>query len=174
RPVRARRARGALCPSGDRDDGVRRALNWQLIAGLALIVAWLLIGFGAPFFTGVSPLKERTFVQLGTRSIPAPFEPGTFGYPLGSDRQGRDLWVTVMYGAQATFTLAFVVLAARLVIGVTLGAVAGWFAGRWIDRLVSALVAAFAAFPPLVVPVLSTVESGTLPRLRGLPPAVPC
>src|SRR5207237_418052 len=86
--------------------------------------------------------------------LPAPFEPGTFGYPLGSDRQGRDLWVTVMYGAQATFTLAFVVLAARLAIGVTLGAVAGWFAGRWIDRLVSALVDAFAAFPTLLFAVL--------------------
>ena len=133
---------------------MRRALTWQLIAGLALIVAWLVIGFGAPFFTDVSPLKERTFVQLGTRSIPAPFEPGTFGYPLGSDRQGRDLWVTVMYGAQATFTLAFVVLAARLVIGVALGAVAGWFAGRWIDRLVSALIDAFAAFPTLLFAVL--------------------
>jgi len=69
---------------------MRRALNWQLILGLALIVAWLVIGFGAPFFTGVDPLKERTFVQVGTHSIPAPFEPGMYGYPLGSDRQGRD------------------------------------------------------------------------------------
>ncbi|MDP9320711.1 MAG: ABC transporter permease subunit, partial [Chloroflexota bacterium] len=133
---------------------MRRALNWQLVAGVGLIVAWLIVGFGAPFFTGVDPLKERTFVQIGTRSIPAPFEPGMYGYPLGSDRQGRDLWVTIMYGAQATFTLAFVVLAARLLIGVSLGAVAGWFAGRWIDRLVSALIDAFAAFPTLLFAVL--------------------
>ena len=99
-------------------------------------------------------MKEHTFIQVGTRSIPAPFEPGTFGFPLGSDRQGRDLWVTIMYGAQATFTLAFVVLAARLVIGVTLGALAGWFAGRWIDRVVSALIDAFSAFPTLLFAVL--------------------
>jgi ABC-type dipeptide/oligopeptide/nickel transport system permease subunit len=133
---------------------MRRALNWQLIVGLSLIAAWLVIGFGAPFLTGVDPLKEHTFIQVGTRSIPAPFEPGTFDYPLGSDRQGRDLWVTVMYGAQATFTLAFIVLGARLLIGVTLGAVAGWFAGRWIDRLLSALIDAFAAFPTLLFAVL--------------------
>jgi peptide/nickel transport system permease protein len=133
---------------------VRRALNWQLIVGLALILGWLAIGFGAPFLTPVDPLKTHTFIQVGTRSIPAPFEPGTFGFPLGSDRQGRDIWVTVMYGAQATFTLAFIVLGARLVIGVTLGAIAGWFAGRWIDRLVSALVDAFAAFPTLLFAVL--------------------
>ena len=133
---------------------MRRALNWQLLAGLALILGWVVLGFAAPLLTAVDPLKEHTFVQIGTRTIPAPFDPGTFGYPLGSDRQGRDLWVTVMYGAQATFTLACVVLAARRVIGVTLGAVAGWFAGRWIDRGVSALIDAFAAFPTLLFAVL--------------------
>ena len=133
---------------------MRRALNWQLIAGIALILAWLVIGFGAPFLSAADPLKEHPFVQLGTRTIPAPFEPGTFGYVLGSDRQGRDLWATVMFGAQATFTLAFLVLAARLVIGLTLGAIAGWFAGRWIDRVVSALIDAFAAFPTLLFAVL--------------------
>ncbi len=133
---------------------MRRALNWQLIVGLALIFGWLIVGFGAPFFTAADPLKEHTFIQLGTRSIPAPFEPGTFGFVLGSDRQGRDLWATVMFGAQATFTLAFIVLAARLAIGVTLGAIAGWFAGRWIDRAVSAVIDAFAAFPTLLFAVL--------------------
>ena len=133
---------------------MRRALNWQLLVGSALILGWVVLGFAAPILTAVDPLKEHSFVQVGTRTIPAPFDPGTFGYPLGSDRQGRDLWVTVMYGAQATFTLAFVVLAARLVIGVTLGAIAGWFAGRWIDRGVSALIDAFAAFPTLLFAVL--------------------
>ena len=133
---------------------MRRALNWQLIVGLALIVGWLGLGFGAPLLTPVDPLKTHTFIQVGTRSVPAPFEPGTFGFPLGSDRQGRDIWVTVMYGAQATLALAFIVLGARLAIGVTLGAVAGWFAGRWIDRLVSALIDAFAAFPTLLFAVL--------------------
>jgi peptide/nickel transport system permease protein len=133
---------------------MRRALNWQLVAGAALLLGWLALGFGAPFLTSADPLKEHSFIQVGTRSVPAPFEPGTFGYVLGSDRQGRDLWATVMFGAQATFTLAFIVLAARLVIGVTLGAVAGWFAGRWIDRAVSALIDAFAAFPTLLFAVL--------------------
>ena len=133
---------------------MRRAVSWQLVVGVALILGWLVLGFAAPLLTSVDPLKEHPFVQVGTRTIPAPFDPGTFGYPLGSDRQGRDLWVTIMYGAQATFTLAFVVLAARLVIGVTLGAVAGWFAGRWVDRVVSALVDAFSAFPTLLFAVL--------------------
>jgi peptide/nickel transport system permease protein len=133
---------------------VRRALTWQLLLGGGLILAWLVLAFAAPFLGAVDPLRGQTFVQIGTRSIPAPFEPGQYGFPLGSDRQGRDLWTTVLFGAQATFTLAFVVLAARLLIGVALGAVAGWYAGRWADRLVSALIDAFAAFPTLLFAVL--------------------
>ena len=133
---------------------MRRAVTWHLVLGTAIVLGWIVLGFAAPLLTSVDPLKDHNFVQIGTRTIPAPFEPGAFGYPLGSDRQGRDLWVTIMFGAQATFTLAFVVLASRLVIGVTLGAVAGWFAGRWIDRGVSALVDAFSAFPTLLFAVL--------------------
>ena len=133
---------------------MRRAITWQLAVGLALIVAWVAIAFAAPLLTPVDPLKEHSFIQVGSRSVPAPFEPGQFGFPLGSDRQGRDLWVTIMYGAQSTFTLAIVVLLARLAIGVTLGAIAGWFAGGWVDRAVSALIDAFAAFPTLLFAVL--------------------
>ena len=76
---------------------MRRAITWQLVLGVAIILGWIILGFAAPLLTQVDPLKEHSFVQLGTRTIPAPFDPGTFGYPLGSDRQGRDLWVTIMY-----------------------------------------------------------------------------
>lgn len=132
----------------------RRAISWQLLLGGGIVLVWVVIGLAAPLLTAVDPIKQHSFIQDGTRSVPAPFEPGQYGFPLGSDRQGRDLWVAIMYGAQATMTLAFAVLAARLVIGVTLGAFAGWFAGRWIDRLVSALIDAFSAFPTLLFAVL--------------------
>ena len=133
---------------------MRRRIPWQLAVGLAIIVGWVVAGLAAPLLTDVDPLRGRTFVQVGTRSIPGPFEPGTFGYPLGSDRQGRDLWTNILYGARATFGLVGVVLLIRLVVGVTLGALAGWFAGRWIDRAVSALIDAFAAFPTILFAIL--------------------
>lgn len=127
---------------------------WQLVAGLVIVGGWILAGFAAPLLTDVDPLRGRTFVQEGTRSIPGPFEPGLYGYPLGSDRQGRDLWTNVLHGARSTFTLVALVLLARLAVGVTLGALAGWFAGRWIDRLISALIDAFAAFPTILFAIL--------------------
>lgn len=115
---------------------------------------WLILGIAAPLLTSVDPLKTRSFIVVGTRTIPPPFDPGTYGYPLGSDNAGRDVWVEVMYGARATLTIAFAVLAARLVTGTALGALAGWFAGRPVDRVVSALTDAFAAFPTILFALL--------------------
>ena len=35
---------------------MRRALNWQLLAGLALILGWVVLGFSAPLLPAVDPL----------------------------------------------------------------------------------------------------------------------
>ena len=87
---------------------MRRALTWQLIIGAAIIGGWIFLGLAAPLLTNVDPLKSTTLIIDGPRSVLAPYDPGTYGYPLGSDRNGRDLWAGVMYGARATLTIAFV------------------------------------------------------------------
>lgn len=133
---------------------IRRAITWQLIVGAAIVLGWLVLGLAAPVLTSVDPLRTKSFIVVGTRTIPPPFDPGTFGYPLGSDNAGRDIWVEVMYGARATLLIAFAVLAARLAVGTVLGAVAGWFAGRPVDRFVTALTDAFAAFPTILFALL--------------------
>jgi peptide/nickel transport system permease protein len=133
---------------------MRRALTWQLVIGAAIVGAWIVLGLAAPVLTNVDPLKSTTLIIDGPRSVLAPFDPGTYGYPLGSDRNGRDLWAGVMYGARATLTIAFVVLAVRLVVGTTLGAIAGWFAGGTVDRAISALIDAFGAFPTVLFAML--------------------
>lgn len=133
---------------------IRRALTWQLLLGAGIIAGWLVLGLAAPLLSAVDPLKTRTFVVIGTHAFPPPFEPGQYGYPLGSDNAGRDVWVEVMYGARATLTIAFAVLAARFAIGTVLGALAGWSAGRTLDRVVSAVTDAFAAFPTILFALL--------------------
>ncbi|HEV8230498.1 MAG TPA: M28 family peptidase [Candidatus Limnocylindria bacterium] len=133
---------------------MRRAITWQLVVGLAIIGGWIVLGVAAPLLTKVDPLKSTTLIIDGPRSVLAPFDPGTYGYPLGSDRNGRDLWAGVLYGARATLTIAFVVLAVRLLVGVALGALAGWFAGSSLDRAISALIDAFGAFPTVLFAML--------------------
>ncbi|HEU5287242.1 MAG TPA: M28 family peptidase [Candidatus Limnocylindria bacterium] len=130
------------------------AITWQLVVGAAIVIGWLALGIAAPLLTSVDPLKQTSLLIVGTRAIPPPFEPGQYGYPLGSDNAGRDIWVEVMYGARVTLSIVFVVLFARLLIGTVLGAVAGWSAGRTVDRVVSALTDAFAAFPTILFALL--------------------
>lgn len=133
---------------------MRRAITWQLIFGALIVGGWIVLGIAAPLVTSVDPLKSTTLIIDGPRSVLAPYDPGTYGYPLGSDRGGRDLLAGVLYGARATLTIAFVVLAARLAVGATLGALAGWFAGSSLDRVVSALIDAFGAFPTVLFAML--------------------
>jgi len=133
---------------------MRRALTWQLILGAVIVGGWIFLGVAAPLLTNVDPLKSTTLIIDGPRSVLAPYEPGTYGYPLGSDRNGRDLWAGVMYGARATLTIAFIVLAVRLLVGTALGAIAGWFAGGAVDRAISALIDAFGAFPTVLFAML--------------------
>jgi peptide/nickel transport system permease protein len=133
---------------------MRRALTWQLVLGAAIVGGWIFLGVAAPILTSADPLKTTTLIIDGPRSVLAPYDPGTYGYPLGSDRSGRDLWAGVIYGARATLTIAFIVLAVRLVVGTTLGSIAGWFAGGSVDRAISALIDAFGAFPTVLFAML--------------------
>jgi peptide/nickel transport system permease protein len=133
---------------------MRRAITWQLIFGVLIIGGWIVLGVAAPLITPADPLKGTTLIIDGPRSVLAPYDPGTYGYVLGSDRAGRDLWAGVLYGARATLTIAFVVLAVRLIVGTTLGALAGWFAGSSLDRALSALIDAFGAFPTVLFAML--------------------
>ena len=133
---------------------LRRALNAHLAVGSAVLLTWMLLALAAPLIAPVDPTRTHTFVVDGTRTVPPPFEPGQYGYPLGSDSQGRDLWVGVLYGARTTLLITGTVLLARLLVGVGLGAIAGWSAGGGVDRVVSALTDAFASFPTILFAML--------------------
>ena len=123
--------------------------NWPLWAGglvVALLVAMSLVP--ARFASGepVQPL----FVQAGGQFVTTPQPPGTFGYVLGSDTYGRDVWAQLVYGSRYTLGFGLVAATLRVVIGMVLGLWAGWFGG-WSDTVTAALAAAFSAVPALIL-----------------------
>lgn len=69
---------------------------------------------------------------------------------LGTDRNGRDLWARLAYGARIILTLAPLGVGAALVIGGVLGLMAGYFGG-WVDELVMRLLDAVIAFPQIIL-----------------------
>lgn len=72
------------------------------------------------------------------------------GHPLGTDRDGNDVFARVVHGARSYLVFALAAVAASLALGVLLGAVAGLFGGAF-DALVSRVVESVSAFPPLVL-----------------------
>lgn len=77
---------------------------------------------------------------------------------LGTDGQGRDLFVRVVYGARVALGIAFVALFLSMLVGGVLGGLAGYFGGFW-DELLARPIEVVETFPSVfVVAVVSAVH----------------
>jgi oligopeptide transport system permease protein len=89
------------------------------------------------------------------------WQPPSNKHVMGTDPFGRDLWVRIMYGARISLSVALVVNATSLLIGMPIGAAAGWFGG-WPDYALMRFVDVMSAFPSLLLAILlmSVLGSG--------------
>jgi oligopeptide transport system permease protein len=128
--------------------------NKLAVVGLVIVVLFLFCGiFGpllAPWPYQVQDL-QAVFAN-GNRPLP-PFSPN---HILGTDALGRDLLSRLLDGARISVTVAFVVQAVIILIGVPIGALAGWFGGR-IDNGLMRLTDVIYAFPDLLFIILLSV-----------------
>ena len=96
----------------------------------------------APFITGgADPLKG----SLENALIPPCKE-----HIFGTDKMGRDIYTRVVYGARASLTATFGVVALIFVIGTVAGVISGYFGG-WIDAVIMRVADMMLAFPGLVL-----------------------
>src|SRR3954447_8678141 len=124
------------------------------IVGLILVIGLLFCGIFGPL---IAPwpyqVQDLAAVQAnGNRPLP-PFSPGHF---LGTDQLGRDLLSRLLDGARISITVAFVVQAVIIFIGVPVGALAGWFGGRT-DNALMRLTDVIYAFPDILFIILLSV-----------------
>ncbi|HNP72790.1 MAG TPA: ABC transporter permease subunit [Kouleothrix sp.] len=121
-------------------------VNVPLIAGALLTLAILAALLGAALLTSQDPLQMRINEPNAARpQFPAP--PGTPGFPLGTDVQGRDMLARLLYGGRYTIAMCLLATLARVVIGALVGMQAAWYTGS--QRLVNSVIAAWSAIPPL-------------------------
>ncbi len=71
---------------------------------------------------------------------------------LGYDDLGRPLWDRLVAGAQTSFLVATLVVAASMVVGTTIGAVSA-YVGGWVDHLIVRIIDIFLAFPGILLAI---------------------
>lgn len=100
--------------------------NRGAVIGLVLVAIFTFIAIFAPWLAPHDP----TILHEGMFTHPPVWnEAGTWEYPLGTDDVGRDLLSRLIYGAQVSMTVGFMVVVFSLSIGVLLGLIAGYAGG---------------------------------------------
>ncbi|MCD7109133.1 ABC transporter permease [Rhizobium sp. DKSPLA3] len=121
----------------------RFSANRLALLGLGILVLLILMAI----FAGVlSPHSPVTGNLAGARLLP----PGSPGYLLGTDEQGRDILSRLLHGSRLTLFVIILVAVIAAPIGLVVGAVAG-YAGGWVDAVLMRITDIFLAFPKLVL-----------------------
>lgn len=108
------------------------------VLALCIIFAAIL----APVITGgVDPLKGSLMDAL----LPPCKE-----HIFGTDKMGRDIFTRVIYGARASLTATFGVVALIFLIGSVMGIISGYFGGI-VDAVIMRIADMMLAFPGLVL-----------------------
>ncbi|MEX2279649.1 MAG: ABC transporter permease [Acidimicrobiia bacterium] len=140
---------------GTRSRGFRKFLRLILrdpagLIGLLLVVSLLLVAVFAPQLAPHDPLAQ----SLANSKAPPIFSAGgTWEYPLGTDRLGRDVLSRIIYGARVSVTVGFFGAAIAVTIGMFVGLIAGFVGGK-LDKALMSLVDLVLSVPYLIVVIV--------------------
>jgi ABC-type dipeptide/oligopeptide/nickel transport system permease subunit len=109
--------------------------------GAAVLLAALVMAFGAPVLSPHDPLKQNLNNTLA--------RPGR-AHVLGTDNVGRDVLSRVIWGTRVSLLAGIVSVVLAAIVGSVLGLLAGYAGGR-VDGLVMRAMDAVLSFPPLVL-----------------------
>ncbi len=145
--------------------------------GFMIVMLYLVLAIVGPVIAPYDfreTLRSTTDCQTTSsgREICSKLEntPPSVEHPFGTDRNGRDIFSRVMYGARDTIGLPTVATLISVFFGMCIGLAAGYFGG-WIDETISRVMDSLLAIPALVlalvmlttiVPILENSEFGLI------------
>jgi len=125
--------------------------------GLFLFGLVVFAAIFAPVLAPHDPLEQDLKVS---RLPPAWMEKGNWDYPLGTDKNGRDLFSRVLYGSRVSLTVGFFGVLISGGIGLLVGLIAGYVRGK-VDTVIMTVINVILALPYLLFVV---VIAGVLGR----------
>ena len=132
----------------------RLVRNKLAVVGLVLVALLLFCGIFGPLIAPWPYQVQDLQAVFANNNRPLP--PLSPNHILGTDALGRDLLSRLLDGARISVTVAFVVQAVIILIGVPIGALAGWFGGRT-DNFLMRITDVIYAFPDLLFIILLSV-----------------
>jgi peptide/nickel transport system permease protein len=120
------------------------------VAGLGVVVAWLLIGLLAPWL----PIADPDAQNLAQRLKPPSGE-----HFLGTDDLGRDIFSRIVWGARVSVPAGVAVILVTGIVGCSLGAISGYVGGI-VDTVIMRAADAILSFPSIILAMTVTAVRG--------------
>ncbi len=115
--------------------------NPMTLVGVIIVLAWIVIAVLAPVIAPYSPTVQAFKVRN---------KPPSAEHWFGTDELGRDIFSRVLYGAQLSLPIGFILISLASVIGTIVGLVSGYFGG-WVDEVIMRLTDLIFAFPIIIL-----------------------
>jgi peptide/nickel transport system permease protein len=126
------------------------------LIGAAVVGLILLAAVFAPLLTHADPLGQ----DLARQTL-AP----SWAHPMGTDKEGRDIFARILYGARISIRIGFVSVGLAIVVGTTIGLVAGYARGK-IDDVLMGAMELMLAFPSIILAIgIATILGPSITNL---------
>ncbi len=135
--------------------------NKTAVAGLIVVVVFVLVGIAAPWISPHDPVDASLYDQL---KPPMWSAGGSSTHVLGTDDLGRDILSRILFGARVSLLVATVSVGIAFCVGVILGAVSGYYKGR-VDNLIMRSMDILLSFPHILLAIVMVAYLG--PSLRN-------
>ena len=131
---------------------------WRAPLVPTLVLATILIAaIFAPLIAPHSPTQQ---VLSNSLNPPVWHSEGSWSYPLGSDKLGRDILSRLMYGAQVSLSLSLLIILVGGSAGTLLGLLSGYMGGR-VDTAIQRGVEAILSLPLILVALIFVFRCGS-------------
>jgi oligopeptide transport system permease protein len=129
--------------------------NRLAVTSLTIVVLLIVAAITAPILQRIGLLQDPTAQEV----VNSYARVGTPHHLLGTDELGRDVLSRVVFGAQVSLTIGFLVQAIVLVIGGSIGLASGYFGGR-VDNVLMRFTDIMYAFPDLLFVLIIVAALG--------------
>lgn len=138
--------------------GLWRDARARLFRNKAAVGSMIVLGVIVLMAVFAPPLSPYAYDQIDWEHIQE--GPGwANGHVLGTDGNGRDMFVRILYGARVSLAVGLLATAVSLAIGVTYGAVSGYFGGK-VDTIMMRFVDVLYSLPFMFFVIMLMVVFG--------------